>query len=455
MANLEQLMTTVRESTQCAPAYWGCMTDYHCRTELRSGFGRTLSLPSKIQFEGEMCEKSWQFQELYQCVASRSFTNANSVPAPTQPWPRWNMARCFARDKVPPPTCAAISANLFSPNGRCRGADSLTIETAAAYTCPLDCATGLTDYWYYCATSYGSYMQTQMTYEERAVWYTVIDWDPTSPGPCDAVLHEYVGSRLLEVEQGPCAVAYDNCVGGANDGWCTANLRDAVLALQSPEYARANFEQTMCSKSRDFQYLYQCLRENGVGDAGNTVTPWRATTCLEPDKLMSTQCQVLFDRIPSVCPTPAGGEWTPRAAAGYACSPDCARALFTAADECQSSYGRFVDANYGPQGFFSLWVLMNHGPVRPGSCYTARREAVGDRIAVIAEDEQCAPLYSACFEDIECQPVIREAFEAMGYGPSRILFESKLCEKPWAYQQVSHGLQLQSLWIVPTAAAVS
>eukprot|EP01052_Picozoa_sp_SAG31_P004309 SAG31_NODE_177_length_21310_cov_8.894064_13_plen_1219_part_00 len=438
---LESVMTAIRESSECGEMYEGCIGDYHCRNELRDALGRTMSRQSKIQFEGTVCHKSWQFQELYQCFQSRSFSDADATRADglgeerLQLWPRWTMDRCFAVDKLPPFTCGQISDSLFAPDGRCRGADALTMETAAAYDCPLDCAKGLTDFWYYCATSYGTYMQTQMTYAERAVWYTVIDWDETSPGPCDQVMREYVDGLLRSVETGPCGPQYDNCVGGQNDGWCTANLRDAIRALSSPEYARANFERTMCSKSPDFQWLYQCIRENPVTPQGNAVAPWRMTTCATPDKLMRPQCNVLFSRIPNVCPAPAGG-WSPRNAAQYTCSADCARILFTAVRECQTSFATYIDQQYGQGAMFALYILMNPGPQRAGSCAIARQEAVSDRIAAIAEDETCAPLYSACFEDPDCLPTIREAFEAMGYGPSRILFESKLCSKPIKYQRL-------------------
>jgi hypothetical protein len=430
---IETVMTTLRESAQCGEAYVGCLSDYHCRGELRDAFGRTLSLPSRIEFEGGMCDKSWQLQELYACAATISTPTLNG-----QYYPPWTRSRCWETDKVPPSVCEAISADLFGPRAKCAGVEALTLETASDYQCSLDCAKGLTDYWYYCSTTFGQYEQTMMTYSERQIWYTVIDWDQTSPGPCDNTMREYVSGVIRDIERGPCALAYDNCVGGANDARCTYDLRDAISALQAPEYARADFESKMCSKSQDFQWLYMCLRQNDIPPnlAGNTDEPWSMASCAAPDRLTGTQCSVLFDELPNSCTPPAGGAWTPRSAFTYSCSEGCARTLFAAAQECQTSYAAHVSADYSREEQFALFILMNPGPVNPGACYTTRRETVVARISDIAADTECGPLYSTCFEDPECRPVIREAIESMGYGPSRILFESHLCEKPWAYQQL-------------------
>ena len=57
--------------------------------------------------------------------------------------------------------------------------------------------------------------------------------------------------------------------------------------------------------------------------------PWRRSSCLTPDILPPVFCNYMMDNLRESCPAPAGGEWTPEAAASYDCSADCARALVT------------------------------------------------------------------------------------------------------------------------------
>eukprot|EP01052_Picozoa_sp_SAG31_P004312 SAG31_NODE_177_length_21310_cov_8.894064_16_plen_1195_part_00 len=259
-----------------------------------------------------------------------------------------------------------------------------------------------------------------------------------SPGPCMATFREYVRDRVVAVAEGPCRLAYNNCVGGQNQGWCTANLRDAIGSLQS-EYAREAFERTLCTKSRDFQWLYQCVREQDTSlgvRVDQVSTPWRAATCALPDKLTRVQCLNLVGSggIAAACPAPVGG-WSPASARAYSCSPDCARMLYAAAEQCQTTFAAYVDT-WPVADKFSLLMLMAPGPTYTGPCHTTRREQAAAILGRVAADPDCGPKYDVCFSDDVCRTAIREGFQSLGYAPSRTLFESTVCTKPVAYQEL-------------------
>ena len=437
---VDTIMSGLREDATCGPKYRRCMLDYGCRTELREGLTATMTRPAKMNFESAICGKSWQIQELYEC--SEQIRPA-AVAGP--PMPRWQQSRCWERDLLPPPICESIFAET---GAACAiggvpwfGQGALTLETAESFQCPVDCARSIIDAWKYCQTSFGTYETATMTAEQRTVWYTLIDWDEDSPGPCMATFRGHVREVVAAIAQGPCELAYNNCVGGQNQGWCTANLRDAIGSLQS-EYARESFEAKMCSKSRDFQWLYQCVRENGVEAAGLGAAgviapaPWRASVCAAPDKLTRVQCANLIGGggIATACPDPAGG-WSPASARAYDCSSDCARMLFAAVNECQATFAAYVDT-WPMVNKFSLLMLLAPGPTYTGSCTTTRRERVGAILGRVAADPDCGPKYDACFRSDSCRENIREGFESLGFAPSRVLFESTVCSRPVAYQQL-------------------
>lgn len=438
---LEDAFTAIREDATCGPKYWRCVSDYGCREEIRAGIAATFTPPAKLNFESDICDKSWRFQEFYECAESirPDWQPQQDMP----PVRRWTQSRCWDRDKVPPPICDAIfeetgAACAIGGEPWFGGDGVLTAESAAEYTCPLECGRAIQDAWNYCQTSFGTYTTTQMTAEQRTVWYTLIDWDEDNPGPCMATFRNYVRERVAEVASGPCRLAYNNCVSGQNKGWCTRNLGDAIRSLQS-EYARPSWERQMCSTSRDFQWLYQCVREEDVASGlrvDQVETPWRAASCAPADKLTRVQCQNLIGPrgIAAACPAPVGG-WTPEAARQYSCSEDCARMLFAAVNECPTSFSSFVDT-WSRQAKFSLFLLMNRDSQNPGACVTTRREAVTSALAIVAADPDCGPKYNACFNDESCRENIGEGIAALGYPPSRVLFESTMCSRPVAYQEL-------------------
>ena len=162
------------------------------------------------------------------------------------------------------------------------------------------------------------------------------------------------------------------------------------------------------------------------------------SSCAEPDQLTRVQCQNLVSReglLAEACPAPAGGEWTPQAAMSYECSAECARMLFAASTQCPTTFAAYVET-WPPANQFSLFLLMNPGPTLTGSCYTARRESVGTMLAMVAADPECGPKYDACFSDPNCRPNIRDGFESLGFDPSRVRFESTVCDRPVAYQEL-------------------
>ena len=436
---LDSSLAALRDDETCGPKYIRCMRDYGCRTQLREAIPALLSLPSRMNYESDICDKDWQLHELYECATARQGVEGR----PEGAWP-WTRSRCWVQDKLPSQICT----NIFERVGNeCAidgvpwfGQGVLTPETARTHECPVECARGIIDAWNYCQTSFGTYETTVMDDDQKAVWFTLIDWDEASPGPCMATFRSYIDERLAEVAAGPCAMAYNNCVGGSEKGLCSRNIEDAIVSLQS-EYAREGWERDMCSTSQSFQWLYQCLRENDVasGQRVDQVSePWRMSSCAEPDQLTRVQCQNLVSReglLAEACPAPAGGEWTPEAAMSYECSAECARMLFAASTQCASTFAAYVET-WPQANQFSLFLLMNPGPTLTGSCYTARRESVGTMLAMVAADPECGPKYDACFSDPNCRPNIRDGFESLGFGPSRVRFESTVCDRPVAYQEL-------------------
>ena len=113
---------------------------------------------------------------------------------------------------------------------------------------PSRCARGIIDAWNYCQTSFGTYETTVMDDDQKAV-VTLIDWDEARPGPCMATFRSYIDERLAEVATGPCAMAYNNCVGGSEKGLCSRNIEDAIVSLQS-EYAREDGSETCAARRK-------------------------------------------------------------------------------------------------------------------------------------------------------------------------------------------------------------
>ena len=126
----------------------------------------------------------------------------------------------------------------------------------------------------------------------------------------------------------------DRCFGSFE---CREALQDAIRATQYPA-SEAHFEgrATLCQTSPMFQELYECT------DTGDGVRAWRRSRCRQPDQLIPPQCATLLERIPDACP--GTSELTRSTALAYTCPADCATAIVTAWEYCQTSFAAMADA---------------------------------------------------------------------------------------------------------------
>ena len=96
---IESGFRRVRESTQCRDKYRTCLFDLDCRIELDESIGAVMYPAARQQFEGTLCSKTWQMQDLYECVEQHVFDR--QFP--------WNQQRCYEPNRI----TAASQCNLI------------------------------------------------------------------------------------------------------------------------------------------------------------------------------------------------------------------------------------------------------------------------------------------------------------------------------------------------------
>ena len=420
----------IRNDPVCAPKYWACMTDYDCRVELGDAIGSNLTPWTKTRYESDMCSRTWQLQELYQCYSDMS---AVTPPERARAWKR---DRCLIPDKALPPICNQVFESIRLD---CPDINTLSVEDARNADCSDICAQTITTAWSWCQTSYMSLIMG-LSDERRAVVWTLINWDEDEPGPCTAKFQTLVGARMRELETGTCGRAYNNCVGGQNRDQCLPELREAIGALQTENAnARTTFEAGICSMSRDFQWLYSCARHDdpSIPEAD----AWSPSACSPPNVLSPVTCGALIEefRGNSACATPRSGSWTPQSAQTYDCTPQCAAALMTAFYECPRSFSALLD-EFDRPGRLALFVLTqgwnDYNSDQKGACTETLQNMVSTGMGRVREDATCGPLYDTCFNDLTCRGSIRDGIRA-GFNIHAVrAFQSNLCSKPRAYQQL-------------------
>ena len=104
---------------------------------------------------------------------------------------------------------------------------------------------------------------------------------------------------------------------------------------------------------------------------------------------------------------------------------------------CQQNDRTLADgAGWTDDNKAALFALVKREP-NPGSCAVTFSAGVEQAIAAIAAHPVCGPKFNACVRSgFDCRQTIGEGIGAMGYGPSRIMFESTVCEKPVEYQEL-------------------
>ena len=141
--DLVQTGLTRVASGRCAAEYDQCMTSGRCRSDVRNAIGSNLQVPeAEAAFEREMCNKSPEYQMLYQCLD----TAGSGTP--------WRRASCAAPDKLRHFQCSVL-INEIKSGAACRPpAGGWSFATAQSYQCDADCATKLTAAFFECQTSW-------------------------------------------------------------------------------------------------------------------------------------------------------------------------------------------------------------------------------------------------------------------------------------------------------------
>jgi hypothetical protein len=432
-------MSKLRTDKSCAPKFRACMLKFDCRMQLQDSIGRMLTEASRIQFEAGLCQKTHEMQALYECAGQIG------VGPPGSTRFQWQQSRCWKKDKAPPSVCSQIMAVVGT---RCPTIKTLTVDNARSYMCPAECGKTLITAWHYCETTFRAAVTKTMADVGRTpeAWYAVVDFDEDNPGPCAKTFRKVVMQEMVKIQQGSCKTQFDNCVGGANRGQCRKDLQDAIGALQYPEGNPSRlgatpamvFEQTICDKSRDFQWLYSCMREND----GDKATAWSMSACAKADKLTWVQCNALVDefRKGKACKAPPGGQWTPAAARTYKCAEACASALATALWECPSTFFNYVSSNFNRENKIALLILTIDNPlmvVSPrGKCSSVARGMIERGVESVKGNAYCGPKYDTCFADLGCRGLMRDAVAASFNPHAKRNFEASLCRAPYAFQSL-------------------
>jgi hypothetical protein len=171
-------------------------------------------------WQGGVCSKSWQLQELYECVDSKPIGSDAGDGIYS-----WKREQCVPDDKLPGAACDFLAGRVSS---QCPGAPQLTYDRAMDYQCSDNCAKTIVSMYEYCGTTW--FKTTQGFPEQGAgsigTYYTLIQQDP--PGPCTATLRASVLATMTAVQRDPvCGVRYDLC---AADGICRFEMMQGLAS---------------------------------------------------------------------------------------------------------------------------------------------------------------------------------------------------------------------------------
>ena len=256
--------------------------------------------------------------------------------------------------------------------------------------------------------------------------------DEKKPGPCAATFQRIISSEVQRIQTGQCKLQFDYCVGGIDRGRCIRDLREALGALQYPQGNPITlFEQSICQKSREFQWLYSCIRRND----GDEKTSWSLSKCAKPDVLTNVQCSAVVDEFHQrkACEAPSSGIWDRDSAMSYTCQEPCAAALSTAMWECQSTFLAYMsDDTHTRDQQIALFTLVADDPLMTaqprGVCSKVSRTMIEKRVERVKTNPKCSSKYDACFGDIACRGMIRNAIAASFSPHAKRYFEGGLCE---------------------------
>jgi hypothetical protein len=392
----------------CATYYAACETSGWCKADLRSAIQSNLRDGSSQEyFEMGVCKMSPLFQQLYQCIA----------PLYSRKRPSWRMAVCAEPDKLTGPQCRLLVSKFHSGavSSPCRSTNGIWLATPSS--CPEQCAIDLDAAYFHCQTTLFADVDRQSD-ADKARLFALVTRDPQSPGSC-AVKSREVVTRTMAQVAAQCNKQYDACYHNLQ---CRESIRNGIRSMfYAP--SRAYHEEQMCSRSIQYQELHECST-NTTEARSRGVTPWRRTSCLTPDELPPAMCGYLLDNLNISCPS-NGRPITPENAATYQCPADCARALVTSWNYCQTTFYLRIDA-LDDVAKSTFRALVRPNP--PGSCTAKFITMVDARLAQLAEDPVCGDLYNQCAASGWCSYNLREAIGAMQNEYLLQDFEATLCD---------------------------
>ena len=103
-------MRNLSQSKTCGPKHRACLRKFECRLELEDAIGRQLNQAAKINFEGGLCQKTRELQDLYECASDLLAKDADSPFYRTQPW---SQKRCWKADTVPTVSGTAATRQFY------------------------------------------------------------------------------------------------------------------------------------------------------------------------------------------------------------------------------------------------------------------------------------------------------------------------------------------------------
>jgi hypothetical protein len=242
----------------------------------------TLFQPSELHYERprNICSKTWQLQQLYECTDGKDIGTGTSDGLYS-----WRRENCVPDDKLAIAPCEYFSTQVIQA---CPGAQGLTAETAGAYQCSDVCAKTIVSMYEYCGTSWFHHVDA-LTPTQKGAYYTLIAREPD--GPCTATLAATVSAMLLAVARDPvCGIRYDVCAGR---DYCRREMREGIAStlFGNPDVER-QFETTLCEKSTEFQWLYECIdasatlgTDTSTGPQFAGQVPWTLAQCADRDVL--------------------------------------------------------------------------------------------------------------------------------------------------------------------------
>jgi hypothetical protein len=231
-------IASVATDPVCGAAYNRCVGNYECRAEIGEGIQAGQWQASELHFEqrSNICAKTWQFQELYECIDSKDIGIRSSDGAYA-----WRRDRCVPDDKLPGGVCQAFTSRLAS---QCPGANTLTAGTAASYQCSDNCAKAIVSAYDYCGTTWFNRVRS-LPEASQGAYYTLVSRNPN--GPCTDTLQTLLTATMTKVEADPvCGIRYDVCAASER---CLFEMREGVIAtIYGNADAERAFEETLCSK---------------------------------------------------------------------------------------------------------------------------------------------------------------------------------------------------------------